>query len=423
MSFVDLYLKYTAESESPARYLYWSALGSIAAIVRDNVYLPRQYNKTFANIFVLFVGPSGMRKSFPVYFAEDMIREVGGTKIFSGRASIQGIVHRLHEAVTDESGGPPIKGAAGIILASEFANSLISDETSLTQLTDLYDGNYHKVWEYTLKGTGLDSLNQPCLSMIGASNEENLDLILQDNSIRGGFLARTVIVYESGLTKINPMTKVTPEPFPKTILYDQIHRIADLKGEFSWTEDGAKLYEEWYTPFRRNVAASRDSTGTLDRLHETIVKVAMLISVSRGSDLLLTPDDVYEAIQACKNYVSGNRRIAMGLSGKAVSAPGTAAVIKALLSQPDMAMAKSELLAENWQHFDLFELDRILESLSAQNGIRLPLLVGKSGKREAFIVLTPDYAKKYKTKSNGHHLEEAEEAGSEEKSDDTDTSS
>jgi hypothetical protein len=54
----------------------------------------------------------------------------------------------------------------------------------------------------------------------------------------------------------------------------------------------------------RSREIGEDTTGTMERLHDHILKTAMLISLSRKQDLVLE-EDISEAIKACSDFVPG----------------------------------------------------------------------------------------------------------------------
>src|SRR4030095_1083278 len=127
MTFVELVLSYTKNSEAPRRYFYWAALSSVAAVTRRQVYLPRGDSKLFPNIFVLLIGKSGLRKGAPVNLAKHLVNAVNSTRVYSGRLSVQGIIADLSKTVTKKDQNTPITGAHGYLVASEFAAFMIKD--------------------------------------------------------------------------------------------------------------------------------------------------------------------------------------------------------------------------------------------------------------------------------------------------------
>lgn len=404
MTFIEALLRYTNESESPKKYYYWAGLAAIASVVKNNVYLDKFYYKLYPNIYVLLIGRSGLRKGPPVQLARQLVTSVDNTRIFAGRVSIQGIIAELSRATTKPGGGAPLVEATGTFFASEFASFIIQDSAALTILTDLYDGHYNPEWSYMLRNSPTEKLKSPCLTLLGASNEAHIKDAIPENAIGGGFIARTFIIYSDKKSGINPLTSKPADTIPIDILIKRLGAISKTRGEFKWSDLGRQVYNEWYVKFQEVEALGEDSTGTMERLHDHVLKTAMLVSLSRKEDLVLEQDDIEEAIRACMDFVPGAKRIALGQSGRSISAPGTAVLLRELILHPDHEISKTAALQKYWQHFDTFELDRIAESLVIQKAINIVLKRGEDGKHEQWFILKPKVLERYmerERKENG----------------------
>lgn len=394
MTWIEHLLKVTKESESPRRYYYWAGLSAIAGVAKNNVFLDKFYYKLYPNIYVLLVGRSGIRKGPPVALAKRLVAEVGNTRVISGRASIQAIISELRTARTTNDNGPPLTDAVGFLTSSEFASFIIQDQQALTILTDLYDGDYNPEWVNMTKGSGSERLKNPCLTMIGASNEIHFRDAVPDNALGGGFVARTFIIHADKKSTSNPLTTAPKEVVSIPKLAEYLRIIGQLRGQFSFSDVGKKVYEDWYSQFDNGDYA--DTTGTIDRLHDHVLKAAMLISLSRKTNLVLEEEDIREAIAACQDFVPGARRVSMG-GGKSPSAPGTAVVLRELLSRKEYGygMSRVKLLQKHWSYFDSFELDRIVESLENQKALILKLVDNGDGKRELYYYLNEKVVENY----------------------------
>ena len=153
---------------------------------------------------------------------------------------------------------------------------------------------------------------------------------------------------------------------------DKLIEISKVKGQFKWNPEALECYDAWYNKFDAE-DHSEDQTGTLERFHDTVLKVAMCISLSNKLDKIIELKDMEQSIIACEAYVPGSRRVGLGQGSKSISAPGTAVFIKALVLDSEHKMLRSEMLRRHWEFFDMFELDRIAESLQAQKAIRITM--------------------------------------------------
>jgi hypothetical protein len=230
--------------------------------------------------------------------------------------------------------------------------------------------------------------------MIGASNEIHFRDAVPDNALGGGFVARTFIIHADRKSGINPLTSAPKEALSVPKLAEYLRILSQLRGQFTYSPGGKAFYDEWYSRFSEN--EYQDSTGTIERLHDHILKASMLISLSRKTDLVLEEADIREAIDSCQNFVPGARRVSMG-GGKSATAPGTAVFLKELLARKDhnYMLSRVKMLQKHWDYFDSFELDRIAESLEAQKAITMKLLDNGDGRKELFYILTPKIIENY----------------------------
>jgi hypothetical protein len=399
VTFVDQILRHTKDSESPRKYYYWSSLAAIAAAMKSNVYLDKFHYKLYPSIYVLLVGRSGLRKGPPVNLARKLVDSLNNTRVFAGRVSIEGVISNLSKAFTTPNGGPPITDASGFLVASEFASFIIQNNEALTILTDLYDRHYNDKWSYMLRNSPTENLKEPCLTLLGASNEVHIKDSIPDNAIGGGFIARTFIIYADKKATINPLTERPESLLPLVDLAQHLKDISRCKGEFTWSPGGKSLYNEWYQKFSDSDKSSEDSTGTMERLHDHILKTAMLISLSRKTDLRLEVPDIEEAIRACEDFIPGAKRVTLGSAGKSISAAGTAVLLRELLVNPAHEISRTSALQKHWAHFDSFELDRVAESLFAQKAITIQLRRDEKNANEQWYILNPKVLENYRKKN------------------------
>jgi len=364
---IDQVLDATIESESPRRFFYWAALTAIAAVMRKNVYLDRFYYKLYPNIYVLFVARSGSRKGVPVSLARSLVANVNCTRVIAGRNSIQAIIAELSKAHTLES-GEVLKHAHALVISGELAAFLIKDPDALTILTDLYDTHYHEPhWTNTLK-SGTERLHEPCLTLLAATNEAHFVEVIPAAAVEGGLIARTFIVLADKKGPPNPLTeRPTRVPNVKE-LSKYLKEISKVKGEFAWSDEAKELYNKWYLDF--DSQEHNDTTGTIERIGDQVLKVAMLLSLAESPELVLTAKNIEEALDVCLGCVTGVKQVTMG-SGKSPLAYQTKLILRELISRPDHCIDRQKVLQKFWGELDSFDLDRIVETLLGAGAINV----------------------------------------------------
>jgi len=367
MRWLDQIVESTLESESPERFQYWSALCAVSAVVKKNLYLDRFYYKLYPNIYVFLVARSGLRKSNPVTLAKKLVEETMATRIIAGRNTVQAVLRDLGKAQSIHGGGV-LKDASGFMVSGELASFLVKDPDALTILTDLYDTYANEPeWKNTLK-SGTDSLRNPCLTLLGATNEDHFKDAVPQNAIGGGFIARTIIVYENQRRTINSLMdapKVTP------VIKDlacYLKEIAKIQGQFKLAPEARDWFRDWYG--KLSIMDHQDRTGSLERLGDTVLKVAMLLCLSETLELEIKEHHVIEAAEKCQECIAGLKHVTMG-QGRNELAYATALLLKFLISRPEYKATKKNVLAKFWGEFDSVTLDRIAETLQDSGGISI----------------------------------------------------
>lgn len=375
MSILTEILDAHREMEPPINFWYWSVLATISAVVKDNIYLDRGGAfKTYPNIYVMLHADSGLKKGPPVALAKKLVRGVNNTKIISGRSSIQGILKELGTGTTSPGGKINTK-SAGFVCASEFTSAIVNDPAALTILTDLYDRNYNEGdWASLLKMDQF-KLKDPTLTILVATNEAHFEDFVGNKDFKGGFIGRMFVIAETEVNILNPLIrpgKVIPD-YEKWITYLKL--LGELKGPFApiFDEPAGNRYESWYMEFYEAVKRDKikDETGTIQRFGDSVLKVAMLLSLSREPSLIITEDDIDESIRRCEKLIGSIRKTTFGKSGKSNLAAQKVLILNELLNRENHSITRTVLLKKYWMHFSVEELDNIIQSFEGAGLIEM----------------------------------------------------
>jgi len=383
MTFLDNILGPTKELESPISFWYWSALVTISAVVKDNIWINRAglYN-LYPNIYVMLHADSGLKKGPPINLAKDLISRVNNIKVISGRSSIQGILKEMGTGETKPGGKIETKSHVAII-SSELSSSIVEDKVAATILTDLYDRHYNNGdWKSLLKMESFQ-LKDPTVIMFTATNEAHNEDFFTKRDIQGGFYARTFIIHETKRQNINSLVVPPKEKLDKDGLALYLRELAKLKGEFQplgsrersdihtiehrmgpdivFLSPVGKMYNDWYQQFSEATEGMKDETGTVNRFGDAVLKVAMLISLSKRPELIIDKDSLVEAIGQCEKLIGNVRKTTMGKKGKSSYAMQKTIVIEELMKRSNHAMSRAQLNKQFWMHATVDEWDLIMK--------------------------------------------------------------
>jgi len=371
MNWLDLLVEGTKCSESPARYYWWAGIAALGAVARKQVSIDRHFYTLYPNVYVALVSArSGLRKGAPIAVIKGLVEDLDCVRVVSGCNSIQGLTKELGMQKTFED-GRILSTAQGLLVSDEFKAFLTDDPNALTILTALHNTHEHeKSWTKTLKNSPVEVLKSPCLSMLVASNEVLFHQVVTNSDMEGGFVARTFIVYESYRRMVNSLVYPPEVRLNTKALLAELKAISLVKGVFLWCADTAHFYDKWYTEMCQS--STDDRTGTMERLGDQVIKVAMLIELADGAGrtkpLELTLEVMRTAIAKAEECLGGVKAISIGgTSANDEQDKAIPAVVKALLSATDNYLVRSVLLTKTG--LDAVVLDRALATLTQRETI------------------------------------------------------
>lgn len=397
MTWLEQLLAQHNELESPTNFWLWGGLAAISAVVKDNVWLDRQIYNLYPNIYVMFHAESGLKKGPPISMAKQLVRGVGGTRIISGRSSIQGILKELGTTQT-LPGGRVISKSTAFICSSELTSSIVEDKVATDILTDLYDRQYNiGEWRSLLKMEQFN-LKDPTITMLTATNEAHSTDWFGKKDIHGGYFARTFVISENRRHRANsllvPLTN--PPKYPEAIDYlkgiskltgafkplaskeqTEEHTLAHVDrttGETHFFNDAGLLYEKWYENFIDTILTQdlRDDTGTLNRFSDSVLKVAMLLSLARSPELYIDTESMQLAIDYCEKLVGNVREMTHGKKGLSEAKNIKGLIIAELLGRDTHQISRAMLLKRMWAHYKgADELDDIMMSFDQSGVIKI----------------------------------------------------
>lgn len=367
MDFIRSYVEHTSQYESPKSFWFWSAVASIAAVLRDNVWLADGDSRLYPNVYILFLAESAQRKGRPVGFSEELVHAVNNVKIISGRASIQAILLEVGQTETDAN-GVLRKGGSAIFYAPELSAGIVTDDQSIQILTDIYD--YKSTGHTTnLVGRGKSKLEKVIFSMLAASNSELLKDMYNSKAIHGGLLGRTFLVTANEFRPANAFPQGNPDGVLD--LVKKLRDISKLSGEITFEPTAKEYYEKWYIEFRESAKKRDDRAGVLGRLHTNVKKISVIYA---ANDLCPTVHcrHVEQAIHDCLVLIPNYSSFIIS-TGKSTIAEAGAIILEELSKK--VKMSRKDFIRLHWMHFDPDIFDKTIAAFE-HAGIVMSIVVG-----------------------------------------------
>ena len=313
--FLQAYLEYVEETETPRIMHIWSALTGAGACLGRRCFIPFGINDIYPNLYTLLVGPPAVRKNTPLKVVRKRIRKSTNIR-FTPRdtgGQRQGLIVAMSgdEHAADEEALKELETAVDIIdleklgktsmhidirdkhvmfaIAPEFSAFIGNNSTGLcTFLNDVYDG---EDYPYKIRNTEYN-LSDPLLSILGSTTPRQIAETFPPSAVGHGFSSRIIFVYANKKYKSVPIPPPLPEKLGKEI--DKVFRnlYYDFNGALNLSPSSRKLIEELY-----EIEVPLNDVRFiyyLDRRQAHLLKLSMILAALKDSKII-EPTDINEA--------------------------------------------------------------------------------------------------------------------------------
>lgn len=299
-------------SETPFDMLYWVGVSAVAGALQRKVWIDQGRYQLYPNFFIVLVAPAGViQKSTTINEAMALLKKVPNVMFAPDATTWEGFIkfmeesHQSDDILTENLDQEQTKTSAITIAASEL--STFVDPTNkymLSALTKLWD--CEDTFVKLTKFSGTEQIEKPCLNLIGGTTPAWMRDSFDRWSREGGFVSRTIFIYGDKKRQLIAFPKKkqsSTRDQARVKLVNDLCAINTLKGEFRLTEKAMELGEVWYQEHNKRVheAGYIDSSGFKDRKQSHILKLAMIISASRGESKIITHEHWAEAVALVDN--------------------------------------------------------------------------------------------------------------------------
>ncbi len=327
----DAYLQYVDETEPPILYKEWTAISVIASALQRKSHIRFGTYVFYPNMYIVLVGPSGKcRKSKAMEPGRDFLNNIN-VNIAPDATSQVALLSELEDAI--ESGmtdrdGVPIPAHCSLTVYSMELTVFLSynNPDLLTYLTNWYDCDPR--WRYKTQSRGDQVIENVWVNLLGATTPELIASSLPRDTVGGGLASRIIFVYENKKGKTISLTKMKPvdEVLQNNLIHD-LQEINLMHGDFNIDEAFDKKFSAWYEEedYQYTIEDPRFS-GYTERRATHIIKLCMILSAMRDSDMIITTDIFDEALDLLARTEINMPKTFQGV-GKSDEAETTVAVM------------------------------------------------------------------------------------------------
>lgn len=282
-NWLEGYLAYTAESESPEDFHIWTGISAIAGALRRRVYVDMGYFLVYPNMYIVLVSPPGRcKKSTAMRLGRGVLGQVPGLEFSVDSVTRERFIMDLSQAYKDGH-------SSMTAYSSEFASLLTSSGMDMVVfLTDIFDSPNE--WAHKTKSSGTTKIKNPFLNLIAATTPDWISRSMPLDTVGIGLTSRIVFVYSDTPRRKPPRPKLSDAQNALAImLAEDLNKIAAIAGEYTFSPDAEKMYDEWYLDRVENPNPTGDSrlSGYYERKPVHLLKVAMILAAAETDETVL----------------------------------------------------------------------------------------------------------------------------------------
>ena len=360
-NWIQAYLAYTAESESPEEYHKWVAISVIAGALRRRVFFPMGYFNLYANQYAVLVGPPGRcKKSTAMRIGRTLLGAVPGLKFTTDSVTRERLIQDLTQSNSDGH-------SSMTAYSSELATLLTSSGMDIVAfLTDIYDSPNE--WAHQTKMGGTNKIKNPYLNVIAATTPDWIAKAMPMDTVGIGLTSRIVFIYQDTPRIKDPFPVLSPDQIAmQEMLLHDLNHIATLGGQFDLTPEAKAYYSEWYKSrlAQPNPTGDDRLNGYFERKPMHALKLAMVVSAALKNDLVLTEDDITVSLGLLEEVEGKMKKVFANVGKNPLSVDMDQVALAVAGSMPG-GMTHSEMIGRFKHSLRKDELAEVLDLLINQ---------------------------------------------------------
>lgn len=387
-NWIEAFLELTEHSEPPTSFRKWTAISTIAACLQRKTHIMFE-GPQYPNMYIILVSPGGRaRKGTAMKYGRYFLEKTG-VKLAAEDPTRQAVIRRMRLSLkTVNTGEGTIAHSSLTVFSDEFSVFLSSDEKLIPSLCNWFDCPDY--WEYETKDTSkTDKVEKVFFNLIGGTTPENIQTYMPPEVIGSGLISRLIFVYEDNKGKIvhlppdvntslfeieieDPVSEKMNEMRDK--LEEDLFRIMSMKGEFVMTEGFADRWIMFREEHEKNPMFMNSPLRHYnERRPIHLLKLSMIVSAARKSDMIIDEKDFEYALTALKE-VEPKMPLAFEGVGRSDIVKVVPIIIKILAGEKQIKL--SELLNRTYREVDAEILEKALNQLRKMGRVKWERLEG-----------------------------------------------
>ena len=365
-----------AENQEASDFSYlWSGLSTIAAQLARNVHIPFGNGKIYPNLYVMFVGDPGKRKSTAIKDLKRRIKATGYNSICGDKVTMQKYLFDLAGiGEGSDSSSNITEFNLGITLGSnDYVESYINqDEFSDFIGINNYPfiallGNFWDIDEpylYRTKNGQSIEIPNPIVNILGAATPSQFNTIFPPAISEQGFLSRLLII------NIPESKRKVSRPLPSddkvvNAVVEGLKKVRKVSGQMEMSEEVWETLDDIYLSWKpiEDTRFAHYST----RRHTQLLKLCMLAAATRFTNIMTVEDVIFA--NTLLSYTEHFMPQALGQFGKSKDGDVNSKIVEYLRSSFPQGRSFQEILKYVSTDISGLDLGRTLTTLTVAEKI------------------------------------------------------
>jgi hypothetical protein len=297
-SWIDSFVDFTADLESPLIFRKWAAIATIGATLEQKVWAYTT-DRIYPNMYTFLVGHPGVGKSRTIAAARRLCEAIDGFPIGPqsvSKASLVDALKRSKRSVTNVAQGISEEYNSLTLFCDDWQVTMSEWSRELVAgLTTFYDVDLASYSEMKRSKEIDIKIKAPQLNILAGSTPSQLMTTMPEGSWEQGFTSRVIFVF-SDERHINETAFGRKEKDTKDLVHD-LHVISSLWGQLGNSEDFIQRVDTWRKAGMPPVPNHPRLLHYNSRRFVHLLKLCIVACVDRGQKLIITSDDSERALK------------------------------------------------------------------------------------------------------------------------------
>ena len=305
--FFSLYLQYTSKTECPTFFHRWTAISCLAAWIGRDISFPFGHFNVHPNLYVMFVGLAGTKKSTAIKIGAKLLNNAGYTKFAARKTRQEKFLLDLAErsngvaseglgneaSILDQNlfGDDSESEPAEVFVPADEINNFIGvgNLDFMSILGELWD--YEGVYDYKLKNSKDIYIPEPTINILGGNTFVGLNRLFPPDAVEQGFFSRMLFIYAEP-TGVKYTIPEEPDNEVQRRLIETLHKIkSEVVGKVSIAPDAYTMLDKIYRKWEGIDDSRFDAYENRRIIH--LIKICMVVMAARYSTTIEVEDIIY----------------------------------------------------------------------------------------------------------------------------------